>query len=277
MDTVTIIGANGMLGYAGTAYFQSRGYCTKCLTRDDFDIFRDDLHVLEPHISESDWVINCAGVIRQKMNSYTVEEILKVNGQFPVNLARLCDRYRVKCFHITTDCVYSGKKGSYVESDYYDADDIYGMSKNAGDNDKCMTLRTSIIGEEKSGFKSLLEWTRSQKDGEISGYANHFWNGVTTPYLAEIIDRIIGNGLYERGIFHIYTKDTVSKYELVSMINEVYGLGIKIRKEDTECPYDRSLKSEKSLCDRIVTKDIQTQIREMKSFFETLRAVRLKG
>lgn len=263
---IVVIGSNGMLGYAVSEYFKSQRYQVKCLTRKEFDISKDEMSVLEPMLADSGAVINCAGIIKQKINDYSMEEILKVNAIFPVNLAKLCEKQDIKCFHITTDCVYSGKKGKYVESDYYDADDVYGMSKNAGDTELCMTLRTSIIGEEKNSFKSLLEWVRSQKGKTVNGYTDHYWNGVTTLYFAEIIKNILEKGLYQKGIFHIHSKEIVSKYELVCLINEVYNLGITVNKYKTGFPCDHSLSSEKGLSDQIVTKSLREQLIEMNAF-----------
>jgi dTDP-4-dehydrorhamnose reductase len=269
MESIAVIGSNGMLGYAVSKYFTSEGYYVKCLTRKDYDISKDDITKLEPLLKDTSVVINCSGIIKQKMDDYSIEEILKVNSIFPINLAKLCEKLSIKCFHITTDCVYSGKKGEYLESDFFDADDVYGMSKNAGDTDLCMTLRTSIIGEEKSNFKSLLSWVKSQKGKTINGYADHYWNGVTTLYLAEIIKNILEMSLYQKGIYHIHSKEVVSKYELTCMINEVYNLDIAINKFYTNKPCNRSLMSEKSLSDLLVIKDLKVQIMELKAFFES--------
>lgn len=272
MKTIAVFGSNGMLGYAVSEYFRSQGYDVKCLTRNDFDIAKDEMDKLEDLISGVDVVINCAGVIVQRIDEYPIEEILKVNAIFPINLAKLCNKKHILCFHITTDCVYSGKKGAYVESDYFDAEDVYGMSKNASDTKECMTLRTSIIGDEKSHFKSLLCWVKSQRGNTINGYVDHYWNGVTTLYLAEIIKNILDLELYEKGIFHIYSKKVVSKYELVKMINEIYDLGIVVNKFETGSLCDHSLKSEFDLSDRLVKKDLKTQINELNLFFERLNS-----
>lgn len=270
MSEIVVIGANGMLGYAVSEYFAANGYSVKRMTRNDFDISKDDISELEPFLAGATAVINCSGIVKQKIADHHIEEILKVNSIFPINLAKLSDKLKVQCFHITTDCVYSGKKGGYTESDLFDAEDVYGMSKNAGDTDLCMTLRTSIIGEEKSHFTSLLSWVKSQKGKTINGYLDHFWNGVTTLYLAEIIRDIIESNLYQKGIFHIHSKEVVSKYELTVMINKVYGLGITINRFETNEPCDRSLRSEKGLSELLVKKDLKTQITELKSFFDIM-------
>jgi dTDP-4-dehydrorhamnose reductase len=130
-----------------------------------------------------------------------------------------------------------------------------------------MVLRTSIIGEEKNTSRSLLEWVRSEKGNTINGFANHFWNGVTTLYLAEIIEDILNLNFYEPGIFHIFSDKIVSKFELLHVINDTYSLGITINRFETPRSCNRSLYSEKCLCEKVVKKPLRSQIEEMRMFF----------
>jgi dTDP-4-dehydrorhamnose reductase len=197
-----------------------------------------------------------------------IEDVLKVNAIFPRNLAKLCARHDTRLYHVTTDCVYSGDDGGYDEDSYFDAADVYGLSKNAGDAADCMVLRTSIIGEESGQSRSLLEWARSQAGKEVNGFVNHRWNGVTTVHLAEIIQAIDEQGLYSPGIFHVHSPDTLNKAELVGAISEVYGLGLRIKPVDAPTACDRSLASKHALGSRVATKPIAQQLREMRAFFE---------
>lgn len=272
MKKILVIGANGMLGYAVYEYFKSRKYLVETLNRADFDIAKANIELLDNIIRDIDIAINCAGIINKRIQDFSVEDVLKVNSIFPNNLAKLCKKYKKFCFHITTDCVYSGKRGMYAESDYFDADDLYGLSKAGGDNTECMALRTSIIGEEKKNSRSLLEWIISEGGNTVNGYINHLWNGVTTVYLAQIIESIYEKGLYEIGVFHIFSDEVVSKYKLLSMINEVYKLDININQYETPESCNRSLASEKNLCAKVVNKSLIVQIREMKLFFDNIRA-----
>lgn len=269
MNKILVFGAGGMLGYAVSEYFKSNNYNVKELTRNEYDIARDDINNLESYVKENDLVINCAGVIKPRIAAMSVEDVLTVNSAFPRNLAKLCSRLETKCFHVTTDCVYTGKKGNYNENDYFDADDLYGLSKSGGDTAECMVLRTSIIGEEKGEGRSLLEWARSQKGKEVNGFLNHDWNGVTTFYLAEIMEIIIRKDLYKRGLFHIHSPNTLNKFELVSCFNEVYGLNMKINPVDAQVVVNRSMKSVYELTSKVCTKTIEEQVREMKEFFNS--------
>jgi len=269
MKSIFIIGANGMLGYAMESYYTYMRYKVETITRKEFDITKEDVFELRHYISPANFVVNCAGVIKPRIEDTSVEDVLKVNTVFPINLASLCNSYQTPCFHITTDCVFSGRDGKYVESDPYDCEDLYGLSKCGGDSADCMVLRTSIIGEERGGnSRSLLSWFKSQEGKTVFGFTNHFWNGVTTLYLAEIIESIMIQGLYRKGIHHVFSENVVSKFDLLSMIQEIYNLNIGIVPKKVKSRIDRSLSTEKSLCNRVVKKSLRKQIVEMKEFFE---------
>jgi len=265
---VLVFGAKGMLGYAMHSYFERQGQEVKAMGREDFDIARDPISNIESLVTWSDAVINCAGVIKPLIAKTPIEDVLKVNAVFPRNLANLCERHSKMCFHVTTDCVYSGRKGTYSETDAFDAEDVYGLSKNAGDAADAMVLRTSIVGEEKYAKRSLLEWARSQSGKEVSGFVNHSWNGVTTVFLAEIIETIIKRGLYEKGIFHVHSPQAVTKLELLQIFNEVYDLHLKINAVEASEFCDRTLNSGRPLTQLVCTKPLPTQIQEMRKFFQ---------
>ena len=132
--------------------------------------------------------------------------------------------------HVTTDCVFSGKDGNYDENSLHDETNDYGTSKSLGELCKATIIRTSIIGEETINKRSLLEWVRSNRGGEINGFTNHMWNGVTCLQLSKIIEKMIREKFYWEGVRHTFSPRSVSKYELVSLINEIYDLNIKVNK-----------------------------------------------
>lgn len=273
MEKIMVIGASGMLGYAVSSYFKTNDYDVVEITRAQFDIANDPIKKLELYMDGVGVVINCAGVIKPTIQNNTIENVLRINSMFPRNLAKLSDRMGIKCFHITTDCVYTGKKGNYSENDYFDADDLYGLSKNAGENKDCMTLRTSIIGEENGKSRSLLEWAKSQAGKEVNGFTNHLWNGVTTLYLAEVIETILTNNLYEKGLFHIHSPNTVNKYELLQIFNRAYGLNLKVNPVEAKEAIDRSLASEFDLTKIVAVKTLEQQVTEMQEFFYYLNRI----
>lgn len=270
MVKIVIVGSSGMLGYAVSSYFKTNDYDVVELSRNEFDIANDSMDKFESYLNGVGAVINCAGVIKPTIAKNSIENVLKINSLFPRNLAKVCNKRDIKCFHITTDCVYTGKKGKYSEEDYFDADDLYGLSKNAGENKDCMVLRTSIIGEENGQSRSLLEWAKSQAGKEVNGFTNHLWNGVTTLYLAEIIENILTRDLFEKGLFHVHSPNTVDKFQLLQIFNRVYNLNLKINPVEAKEAVDRSLASIYDLTKKVSIKTLEQQVIEMQEYFRFL-------
>ncbi len=266
MKRILVTGADGMLGRAVVAHFRRSGYDVRSVTRKVYDIAKDPLEKFIPLTEGVDVVVNCAGVIKPRSAQMSLEDVLRVNSIFPRNLGQLLHG-RIRGYHITTDCVYSGAKGNYTELDTFDATDVYGMSKNGGDSPTLMTLRTSIIGEEQGQGRSLLAWAQSQRGKEVNGFTNHVWNGVTTVCLAGTIERMESGGLYQPGIFHIHSPNRLTKYELLQQMSEVYELGLRVRPTAAAEPCDRSLASVHNLSGKLVTTTIKEQLVAMRAFF----------
>ena len=233
------------------------------ITRQEYDISNLESGTLKEFLKvlfENDVVINCAGVIPQSNNN----DYLKVNAMFPNILSKICLEKKAHLIHITTDCVFTGKGGGYDEKSRHDEIGVYGLSKSLGENSDSTIIRTSIIGEEKYNKKSLLEWVKSNQNKTVNGYANHFWNGVTCLQLSKIIERIIREKLFWSGVRHLFSPSSVSKYELVCMINDIYDLNINVNPVQTPKTVDKTLKSlHKQIFD---TPDLRKQIKEMKKF-----------
>jgi len=259
---VFIFGSSGMLGVYLNEYLGD--YDVVPITRKEIDLNEDFSLIIEKYnFNESDVIINAAGVIKQR--DYSPEELIRVNSLFPHFLETL----NCKIIHITTDCVFSGKEGNYNEDALHDCLDDYGKSKSLGEPKNICVIRTSIIGEELYNKKSLIEWVKSNKNSTIGGYINHFWNGVTCLELAKYIKRIIDENGYWKGVRHLHSPDTISKYQLVSYINEEYSLGNEVTHiMSNYC--DRSLSSKYEFP---ISKKIREQISELKKFerFDFLR------
>ena len=267
MNKVLILGSGGMLGYGVSEYFIRAGYPVTGLSRNEFDVIASDISALNLHLSGNDVVINCIGVIKPMIEKYTFLDVLKINGIFPRNLATLCKNAGVPLFHVSTDCTFTGRKGKYDEKDLFDSEDLYGISKNCGDISGCMTLRTSFIGPEKNPGRSLLEWAFTQKGKTINGFTNHWWNGVSTLNFARIVERIVKENRYSEGIFHMFSPDTVTKFELVNIFNDVFNLGMTINPVEAAEFCDRSLSSIHPLTSVVSQIPIREQVKELKVFF----------
>jgi dTDP-4-dehydrorhamnose reductase len=156
---VIVFGANGMLGTYVCTYLDRQGYNVFRKTREDIDLSNfneySKLEAMSPDV-----FINCAGTIKPVASNQDPSKTFMINSVFPNYLARVAIKKQIPCFHITTDCIYSGEDGFYNEAAFPDMLDDYGFSKSLGDYSQefCMVIRTSIIGEELHNKRSLLEW-----------------------------------------------------------------------------------------------------------------------
>jgi len=263
---VFLFGANGMLGNYVRSYLSQNNIQVIPLTRKDFDL--EELSVLslkkfleDKGLGADDVIVNCAGVIPQasKDRELSKRNYYKINSILPIILSMLT----TNMIHVTTDCVFSGKTGGYHEYSTHDEINDYGTSKSLGELCDGTIIRTSIIGEELTNKRSLLEWVISNENRTINGYSNHFWNGVTCLQLAKIIYKIIIENAYWKGVRHIYSPTTVSKYELCKMISDIYELNIKVKEFDTE-KVDKSLTTIYQV--DINIPELMDQIKEMREF-----------
>lgn len=238
--TLFIFGSNGMLGRTIFEYLKSKGHAVVGLRRDDYDIsslsYEGLMSLATYHKwAKGDWVVNAAGAIPQVYSqSEDPHTFVKVNSVFPHMLHAVASMCGAKLFHVTTDCVYSGKLGPYEEGVPHDEKSIYGVSKSCGEPREATILRTSILGEEAEGSAkaSLLEWVRTNSDSSIGGFTTHMWNGITCLEVAKIFERLCVGEIQEWSGVKVPRAETVSKFDIVSFINEVYELGKTIVPRD---------------------------------------------
>ena len=265
MKKIIIFGSTGMLGNYLSKYLSLYFSIVK-ISRDEYDIENDDdekLKKIFQNNEKNSIIVNCAGVIPQRTTEKSMQKYFLVNSLFPHKLQLLADIFDFKFLHITTDCVYDGKNGNYIELDLHTEKNIYGLSKSLGEPKKCTIIRTSIIGEEKINKCSFIEWVKSNKDSSINGYIDHYWNGVTCLKLSQIIHKIIINNLFWEGVKHIYSPNITTKYTLCKYINEIYSLNITVNEFNTE-KIDKTLSS---IYPKIFNiEDIYIQIEEQKKF-----------
>lgn len=189
-----------------------------------------------------DVVINCIGVIKQLASARDPLVTIPLNSFFPHRLALACRAAGARLVHISTDCVFSGHKGRYVESDPADADDLYGRSKLLGEVDypHAITLRTSIIGHEVKEHVSLVDWFLTQT-GTVRGFTRATYTGFPTVEMARIIAEFVIPRPELSGLYHV-SSEPINKYDLLCLIRERYGKEIEIEPyDDFVC--DRSLVS----------------------------------
>jgi len=294
IDTLVVIGSNGMLGNYIKRYFETHTQLQVIgFSRKDFDVSVDPITKLDQILrlrlkiedSDSDLnqkeqtrlrtlVFNAVGLIPHTLNAKSAELYTKINCQFPLELSLLCKSLGFRMIHPTTDCVYDGLKGKYIETDLHTEQNIYGTSKSQGEpiDCNCTVIRTSIIGEELYNHRSLIEWVKSNIGGKIDGYDNHYWNGITCLQYAKIIEQMIKQNIFWSGVRHIFSPSSVSKYELVQMINSTFKLSIKINKYSTNCMIDRTLDSIYKENNLFNIPELHQQLTELKMFSDILLA-----
>ncbi|NHQ93277.1 dTDP-4-dehydrorhamnose reductase family protein [Janthinobacterium lividum] len=259
---ILVLGVSGMLGNAVFRYCSEdsqhdvvgsarsdgvrRNFSTELAQRivvgTDVDN-QDSLALLFARV-KPDVVINCVGLIKQLADANDPLQAIPINSLLPHRLARLCDIAGARLIHVSTDCVFSGSKGNYLESDASDAKDLYGRSKFLGEVDypHCITLRTSIIGHELNSAKSLVGWFLAQQ-GTVKGYTKAVFSGLPTIELAHVIRDIVLPQPTLHGLYHV-AAEPINKFDLLTLVAQAYKKQIDIV-ADEQLTIDRSLNAER--------------------------------
>lgn len=233
----------------------------------------DQLNSLITQI-QPDLIINCIGIIKQLDISNDPIYVLPINSILPYRLTELATRVGARLIHISTDCVFDGKKGNYLEIDKPNAEDLYGKSKEIGEiknKSNVITLRISLIGHELQSNHSLVDWFLSQKN-QVSGYKNAIFSGLTSLEMAKVIHHYIipNENLY--GLYHV-SVNPISKYNLLKLIQEIYAVSTTIIPE-TNVAIDRSLNSDKFQKDTgYQPPDWKQLIQEMKTYYDKYKGI----
>lgn len=187
-------------------------------------------------------VLNCVGLVKQLSDAKDPLAAIPINAVLPHRLARLCALVGARLVHLSTDCVFSGDKGMYVEGDLPDARDVYGRTKLLGEVEypHTLTLRTSIIGHELMGNHSLICWFLSQP-GPVRGFTRAVFSGLPTVEIARIIDAHVLPRPELSGLYHL-SAAPIDKYSLLKLVADAYGKAVTIE-PDPSLVIDRSLDS----------------------------------
>ena len=228
---ILVFGAYGMAGHMVAAYLNEHGENVIGFARQDSPVCNtwigDAMNAIEVEAairwSGADVVVNCIGVLNRAVDNDMARGIY-LNGFFPHLLENLCRKHGKYFIHISTDCVFNGKKGAYTETDQPDEISAYGRTKTLGEileNSKdALVFRTSIVGPElKENGVGLFEWFMKQK-GSVDGYRKVLWSGVTTLELAKAIRVAAHSYLY--GIYNLVNNEDISKYELLCLFNKYF-------------------------------------------------------
>jgi dTDP-4-dehydrorhamnose reductase len=189
--------------------------------------------------AQPDAVVNCIGVVKQIASDPA--DMVRLNALFPHELAACCAARGIRLVHVSTDCIFSGRRGGYSESDTPDPVDLYGRSKLTGEpsGPHVLTLRTSMIGWELGGrHQGLLEWFVSQPAG-VRGYTRAIFSGPTTPVLSRTILTAVECHPELSGTWHV-AAEPIAKHDLLLALRTALGREVEIVPDDG-LAIDRSL------------------------------------
>mgnify|MGYP001254642117 CR=1 FL=1 len=256
---ILIFGVTGLLGNATYSYLKQTGkykifgvarnkkIVKKFLEKDTKKIFYENDILNEINLqkifelSKPEVVINCAGLIKQDINSNSEIDSIKINSLFPHLLHSVCQNNYARLIHYSTDCVFDGKKGNYSEKDLPNCQDTYGRSKLMGEiiNQKdALTLRTSIVGHELVTAISLMNWFLESR-GKVKGFKKAYFSGLTSLEHAKVLDKFIIPKKEFSGLVNLAGRK-INKYNFLCSVSEIYNHKINIVKEEN-FKIDRSL------------------------------------
>ena len=284
MPRVLVLGASGMLGNAMLRYFHAvDGFDVLGTARSagslrllpeavrrhvatGIDVENPDTLVRLLAHWPADVIINCVGLIKQLSAANDPVAAISMNALLPHRLARLAAVAGARFVHISTDCVFDGRKGGYREADTPDAADLYGRSKQLGEVDapNAITLRTSIIGHELDGANGLVSWFLAQS-GSVKGFRRAVFSGLPTVELARVVHQHVLPQPQMHGLYHV-SAAPIDKYALLTLVKQVYAKDIEIVPDDN-LVIDRSLDSSRFRSETsYVPTDWRTLIEGMKQF-----------
>lgn len=249
MKKIFIIGSKGMAGHVIYHFLkENTDFKIIDIARDTnshipvYQLDATDFKKLKEILSteKPDVVVNCIGILNKDAEDHPDKSVL-MNSYLPHFLAKTGTETGFKLIHISTDCVFDGKKGGYTERSEKDGKGFYAQTKALGEvvYGQHLTLRTSIIGPElKQDGIGLFQWFMKQK-GTVRGYSEAWWTGVTTLELAKAIVEAIHQNL--SGLYHIVNDEKINKYDLITLFKNIFEKNDVLIESFKDYKVDKSL------------------------------------
>jgi len=252
LKKVFVLGATGLIGSQVLHHLNLSGQVRPGTIRvvSSGSAFQRRLEMLLDDLAfeANDVLVNAIGVTKKKIDTSCGDkfaEAVWINSELPHRIASVASKRRLKVIHVTTDCVYSGLKGLYSESDIHDPNDFYGKTKSIGESNSpyVLNLRTSVIGPEKTHGSQFFDWLRLLPlNEEILGFENHTWSGVTSDVLGGAIASLAISGDFTNGTRHLIPTNSVTKKHLVELVlARLNREDVTVKSSNTQVPVDRSL------------------------------------
>jgi dTDP-4-dehydrorhamnose reductase len=245
---ILILGGNGMIGHKMyqtiskihedtwitlrnnlSSYSYSEIYNSEKVI-DNIDLINFKILLNQLNLTNPDIVINACGITIRRGIDALKSNSISLNSALPHFLNEWVTSNNKKLIHFSTDCVFSGKKGDYLDNDIKDAIDLYGLTKSIGeviDSKFTITLRGSMIGRELENKTELFEWFLKQKNKTIKGFSKVIYSGITTTKMAEIVLKLIDQFPNLSGVYNISSKP-ISKFELLKLWNNLFDINANI-------------------------------------------------
>jgi dTDP-4-dehydrorhamnose reductase len=191
--------------------------------------------------AQCEYIVNCIGVLKaaiRESDPASVEGAIRVNALFPHELAAVAAECGARVIHVSTDGVFAGgREAPYRENDPLDCTDHYSRSKALGEcpAGNVLNIRCSLVGRDAVAHKGLLEWLLRQPDGgDVDGFGDQRWNGVTTLQFAKLCEALISEGAFERvrsisPVHHFCPNGAITKYDLLCAWQAVTGKRVTVR------------------------------------------------
>jgi dTDP-4-dehydrorhamnose reductase len=255
---ILVLGSTGMLGSAAVEALQEKGHEVITASRSTgikFDAVNLNTEKLltAASLQKGDFVINCVGLTKSRIDEASMASrslSIKLNIDFPNDLAKAAEKLGVKIIQVATDCVFSGLAGGYSEGSAHDPLDVYGKTKSLGEtpSPNVMHLRCSLIGPEVGRSSLFFEWVRQQPiNAQIDGYTNHLWNGLSSRAFGKVVSGIISEDLFKSSVQHLVPSNEVTKDELVRLKLSALGRDdVQVTSTEDEHPIDRTLATDRT-------------------------------
>jgi dTDP-4-dehydrorhamnose reductase len=239
---VLIIGL-GFLGRKMVKVFQAHGFQVFSADLSDGQSLELDMtdHESVQRVFEEakpEVVVLTAGLTNVDACEENPEQCLKVNVKGTANVVEACRRFKAKMIFISTDFVFDGEKGDYLEDDPAQPLNVYGRSKLEAEKIVAslpghLILRTSTLYgfnglDDKTNF---VKWVIAQlKEGnKIKVVSDQITSPTLIDDLAEAIARLIEQK--EEGVFHAVGCESLSRYDFAKKIIEVFELDESLLEE----------------------------------------------
>jgi dTDP-4-dehydrorhamnose reductase len=264
---VTVLGSKGMAGHVIARYLREQGHEVEAVYRSQLDVENPISVTAFFETLDTDFVVNAIGLLVAPSIARP-DRAVTINSWWPHYLAHRLVNARTRLIHLSTDCVFDGASGPYTEHAIHTETNAYGSSKSLGEinSNKDITMRMSIIGPELKNGTGLLNWAISNPQPELPGWANAYWNGITTLQLAKCIDQWINNPTVT-GIYHVVDNNvSTDKYSLLCKINDVYELGKTITKTLGPKSVNKILQDTRGQIDWQIP-NYHAQLRELRAWY----------